>query len=71
MGALVLGVFPFAPSLDFVGTGDIFERYGYQLGKPGWALTTTFSGGLLPLWGLLFAGVLAASACPAPRCPVK
>ena len=72
MGALVLGVSPYSPSLDFVGTGDIFERYVYQLGIPGWALTTTFSGGFLPLWGLLFAGVLVVSArCLAPWCPVK
>ena len=62
MGALVPGVFPYGPSLDFVDTGDIFERYVYQLGKSGWALTTTFSGGFLPLWGLLFAGALAVSA---------
>ena len=70
-GALVLGVFPFAPSLDFVGTGDIFERYGYQLGKPGWIPTTTFSGGLLPFWVFYSPVCWWASACPAPRCPVK
>ena len=70
-GALVLDVFPFVPSLDFVGAGDIFERYGYQLGKPGWIPTTTFSGGLLPFWVFYSPVCWWASACPAPRCPVK
>jgi hypothetical protein len=60
--------FFFCPSLVFVGADDgvsgrVLERFGYQLGRPGWCVVTTLSGGLHPLLGSLYTGVLGLKLC--------
>jgi hypothetical protein len=61
------------PSLVFVGTGTnarfsdgFLGRYVYQLVKSGWSFAPTYSGGFLPLWGVLLAGVLGMLVVVAP-----
>ncbi|CAN6247668.1 unnamed protein product [Urochloa humidicola] len=72
-GALVSDEIPYGSSLGFVDSGTdvgsfggIIVRYVYQLGKPDWASAPTFSGGLLPLRGLLSAGVQERMVFGAP-----
>ena len=57
-----VGIF-FCSLFVFVGAGDgVYGegrwRYVYQLGRPGWCLDPTLSGGLHPLLGVLFSGVV-------------
>ena len=57
-----VGLF-FCSLFVFVGAGDgVYGegrwRYVYQLGRPGWCLDPTLSGGLHPLPGVLFSGVV-------------
>ena len=57
-----VGLF-FCSLFVFVGAGDgVYGegrwRYVYQLGRPGWCLDPTLSGGLHPLLGVLFSGVV-------------
>ena len=52
--------FFFCPSLVFVGVGlaEFLGMLVYQLGRSGWFLDPTYSGGLHPLLGVLYTGVL-------------
>jgi hypothetical protein len=50
------------PSFVFVGGTDVsggaLGRFAYQLERSGWFLVPTYSGGLHPLLGVLYTGVL-------------
>jgi hypothetical protein len=66
--ALVLDESFDVPSLCSVGTGTVvglsggfLGRYVFQLEKSGWSFAPTVSGGLLPLRGILLAGVSGLS----------
>ena len=55
--------FFYCPSLVLVSAGaGVYDgelwRFVYQLGRPGWCLDPTLSGGLHPLLGVLFSGVV-------------